>query len=68
MLFFAGPAVSWYQVIFWALKVLGILILVLLVDLLSSRAGSRTVIRWGIGAAGTLALLALILTWIGVSA
>ena len=66
-LFFAGPAASWYQVVFWALKVLGILILLLLLDLLSARSGSRTVVRWGVGAMGLIALLGLVLTWIGVS-
>jgi len=66
-LFFAGPSASWYQVLFWALKVLGVIILLLLIDLLSARCDSRTVIRWGVGAAGLIALLGLVLTWIGVS-
>lgn len=67
MLFFAGPAGNWYEIIFWALKVLGVLVLLLLVDLVSARAGSRTVTRWGVGAMGFIALLGLVLTWIGVS-
>ncbi|MHB8894764.1 MAG: NADH-quinone oxidoreductase subunit H [Candidatus Geothermincolia bacterium] len=68
MLFFAGPAAHWYQVIFWALKVVGVLVLLGLVDVVSSRARANRVAAWGIGLSGALALAGLILTWIGVRA
>ena len=65
-LFFAGSAAHWYQVVFWALKVLGVLLLLGLIDVVSSRAGTRRVIAWGICLGGGLALAGLILVWIGV--
>jgi hypothetical protein len=66
VLFFAGPSATWYQVVFWALKVAGVLILLGLTDVLASRASARRVLLWGAGAAGIVALAGLILTWIGL--
>ena len=65
--FFAGPASHWYQVVFWALKVLGFLILLGLTDVLAARASSRRALAWGTVVAGGLGLAGLILVWIGVS-
>ena len=67
-LFFAGPAAHWYQVIFWALKAAGFLILLGLVDVLCARASSRRALVWGAGIAGALALAGLVLVWSGVTA
>lgn len=65
-LFFAGPASHWYQVLFWFLKVLGLLVLLAIADAALSRACPRRVAAWGIGFAGGAALAGLILVWIGV--
>jgi formate hydrogenlyase subunit 4 len=67
-LFFAGPAGNWYEIVFWALKALGIFVLLALVDVVSARARASRALLWGAGIAGTLALAGLVLTWIGVSA
>jgi formate hydrogenlyase subunit 4 len=66
-LFFAGPAGNWYEVVFWALKALGIFVLLALVDVVSARARASRVLLWGAGIAGALALAGFILIWTGVS-
>jgi hypothetical protein len=68
VLFFAGPSSNWYQVVFWALKVVGVLILLGLADVLSSRASARRVLLWGACVGGSVALAGLVLTWIGMGA
>lgn len=68
VLSFAGPAAHWYQVGLWALKVLGVLVLLGLVEVVCARARASRVAIWGIGFAGSLALAGLILVWIGVRA
>ncbi len=44
--FFAGPASNWYQVVFWALKVIGVLVLLGLLDVLAPRMRSGRALLW----------------------
>ncbi|PKQ28733.1 MAG: hypothetical protein CVT63_01095 [Candidatus Anoxymicrobium japonicum] len=67
-LFFAGPCARWFAVVFWGLKILGVLLLLALIDTVFARASSTRALVWGAGGAGGLALIGLVLTWIGVSA
>lgn len=66
-LFLAGPASNWYEVTFWILKVVGLLLLLGVIDMVSARAGSDRVLRWSLGLGGGLALAGFILIWVGVS-
>ncbi|MBN2169655.1 MAG: NADH-quinone oxidoreductase subunit H [Actinobacteria bacterium] len=66
VLLFAGPASGWLEVLFWILKVAGALILMLLLDFMTTRAERLRIFYWMVGLGGTLAMTALILTWTGV--
>lgn len=66
-LFLAGPASNWYEVSFWALKVVGLLVLLGVVDMVSARARTERLLLWSVGAGGGLALAGLVLIWVGVS-
>lgn len=66
-LFLAGPAGRAYEIVFWVLKVAGVVLLLSVADALSARAGARAVAVWGVGFAGGLAVAGLVLTWIGVA-
>ncbi|MBU4301275.1 MAG: NADH-quinone oxidoreductase subunit H [Actinobacteria bacterium] len=66
-LFLAGPASNWYEVAFWVLKILGLLLLLGIVDLVSARARSDRLLPWSLGVGGGLALAGLVLVWLGVS-
>lgn len=66
-LFFAGPASTWYEVAFWALKVAALVILLGVADLVSPRLRSGRALAWTLGAGGALSVAALVLVWVGVS-
>jgi hypothetical protein len=67
LLFFAGPYREWYEIAFWGLKVLGLLIVLGAVDLVFPRMRSSRAFIWSLALAGTLALAGLGLIWAGVS-
>jgi NADH:ubiquinone oxidoreductase subunit H len=67
LLFFAGPHSQWYEIAFWGLKVLGLIILLGVVDLVLPRARSDRAFVWSLAAGGLLALAGVILVWVGVS-
>lgn len=66
-LFFAGPAARAYEIVFWVLKVAGVVVLLGVVDLVFARMNSRLALVYGAGVAGGLALIGLVLTWAGVA-
>ncbi len=67
LLFFAGPYKAWYEIAFWGLKVLGLLIVLGAVDLVFPRMRSNRAFLWSLTVAGALALAGLGLIWAGVS-
>lgn len=67
VLFLAGSAGRWYEVVFWALKVFGLLLVLGVVDLLSPRLRSGRAAVLSLVWSGTFALAGLVLIWLGVS-
>lgn len=67
-LFFAGPASTWLEVLFWVLKVAGVFVLMLLLNYLTHRVTGRSVLYLMCGLGGILALIAFVLIWFGVGA
>ena len=57
VLFFAGPASTWYEVVFWVLKVLGVFILLAVGHVIFARVRTGSVRTWLLGA-GSLAIIA----------
>lgn len=66
--FLAGSASNSYGLVFWALKVMGLLLLMGVLDLAFARSGSGRAVLWALGVGGTLALTGLLLVRLGVRA
>ena len=66
-LFLAGPAGSPLQVLFWVLKVVGLVLLLGIADAVAPRARSDRVLLWCLIVGGAMAALGLVLVWLGVS-
>ena len=64
-LFFAGPASTFLEVAFWALKLAGLAVLLGVVDIASPGLGSKRSLALSLGAGGAFALAGLVLVWIG---
>lgn len=65
-LLFAGPFTIWYEVIFWALKVAGVVMILGIVDGVTKRQPTPRAKWWLLFGGGVLALAGLILVWLGV--
>lgn len=66
-LFLAGPSSTWYDVIFWVLKVAGMFLVLAVADLVFPRLTQSRAALWMLGAGGVLALAGLALVWAGVA-
>lgn len=65
--FLGGPASTWYEVLFWFLKIAAVVLLAGVVDSFFARMSSRRALVWMLAGSGGLAVLALALTWAGVA-
>jgi formate hydrogenlyase subunit 4 len=66
-LFLAGPSSSWYEVVFWALKVAGVIVVLGIVDVVAPRIRSGRALAWSLALGGGLALVGFVLIWVGGS-
>lgn len=66
-LFMAGGASNFYEIAFWALKVLGVVVLCGVIDAVACRFARRRALAFVSGAGCAAALAGFLLVWIGAS-